>query len=87
MVTDYDCWHEAADDVEVADVIGVLRQNAELAQDVVRRAVEAIDPQVPSPWAGSLRQAIISDPATIPAATRLKLAPLVGPYLDPELEP
>jgi 5'-methylthioadenosine phosphorylase len=87
MVTDYDCWHEGADDVEVADVIAVLRQNAELAQDVVRRAVEAIDPLAPSPWAGSLRQAIISDPATIPTATRLKLAPLVGPYLEPELEP
>jgi 5'-methylthioadenosine phosphorylase len=84
MVTDYDCWHEAASDVEVSDVLDVLRRNAELAQDVVRRAVESIDPGAPCPWAGTLRYAIISDRRAIPAATRLKLAPIVGPYLEPD---
>jgi 5'-methylthioadenosine phosphorylase len=83
MVTDYDCWHEEEDDVDVSNVLEVLRRNAAMGQDVVRRAVRSIDPRRPVPWAGSLRFALITEPSAVPAATRERLRPIVGPYLPP----
>jgi 5'-methylthioadenosine phosphorylase len=32
MVTDYDCWHETEENVDVTDIIKVLNENAENAQ-------------------------------------------------------
>jgi 5'-methylthioadenosine phosphorylase len=85
MVTDYDCWHAEEEDVDVSNVLEVLQQNAAMSQDVVRRAVRSIDPQAPSPWTGSLKYAIITNPDVVPAATRARLEPIIGPYLtDPE---
>jgi 5'-methylthioadenosine phosphorylase len=37
MVTDFDCWHPDHDDVDVASVISVLKQNAANAQKLVAR--------------------------------------------------
>lgn len=42
MVTDYDCWHEDHDHVDVAQVIAVLTGNAEKAQ----RLVAAVAPKL-----------------------------------------
>ena len=44
MVTDYDCWHPHHDDVEVADIIKVLTQNADNARALVR----SVAPQIAS---------------------------------------
>ena len=82
MVTDYDCWHESEEAVSVEAVMAVLGQNAAMGQEVVRRAAAA------APAAGerhcgcgdALRYALLTDPAAVPAATRDRLAPLVGKY-------
>jgi 5'-methylthioadenosine phosphorylase len=37
MVTDYDCWHPEHDAVEVADIIAVVRANADKAARLVAR--------------------------------------------------
>lgn len=39
MVTDYDCWHPDFGEVDVADIIRVLGDNAENARELVRKAV------------------------------------------------
>ena len=39
MVTDYDCWHPEHDNVEVAGVIAVLKDNAGRARRLVRQVV------------------------------------------------
>jgi 5'-methylthioadenosine phosphorylase len=83
MVTDYDCWHESEEAVSVEAVMAVLRQNAAMGQEVVRRAA------VGAPAAGArtcacgeaLKYALLTDPAAVPAATRERLAPIVGKYL------
>jgi pyridoxine 5'-phosphate synthase PdxJ len=36
MVTDYDCWHETEENVDVTDIIKVLNENAENAQLLVK---------------------------------------------------
>jgi len=35
MVTDYDCWHDEHDDVEVADILDVLTRNADRARNLI----------------------------------------------------
>jgi 5'-methylthioadenosine phosphorylase len=83
MVTDYDCWHDDEEDVEVANLLEVLRSNAELAQEVVAGVVGNLDLSRPCPWAGSLRHSIITDPGAVPEETRARLEPIVGRYLEP----
>ena len=44
MVTDYDCWREGGADVDAANVFAVMKANALLAQDAVRRLVATLPP-------------------------------------------
>jgi 5'-methylthioadenosine phosphorylase len=81
MVTDYDCWHPQHDSVTVEQIVAVLTKNAENAAKVVKATVEAM-PKVRSCKCGSaLAHAIMTDRAKIPAATKEKLALIVGKYL------
>lgn len=81
MITDYDCWHETEEDVSVEAVIAILRENAALAQEILRRAVAELHraPR-PSPYADALRYALITDRNAVPAAAIERLAPIVGRY-------
>jgi 5'-methylthioadenosine phosphorylase len=81
MITDYDCWHPEHSSVTVTEIIANLNRNAENAQNVLREAVRAM-PQGRTCGCGeSLKHAILTDRATIPAATRRRLAPIAGRYL------
>ncbi len=44
MVTDYDCWREGGADVDAANVFALMKANALLAQDAVRRLVATLPP-------------------------------------------
>ena len=81
MVTDYDCWHPHHDSVTVEQIVAVLTKNAANAAKVVKATVEAM-PKVRSCKCGSaLAHAIMTDRTKIPAATKEKLALIVGKYL------
>src|ERR1700704_4309095 len=81
MVTDYDCWHPHHDSVTVDQIVAVLLKNAENACKVVRETVAAM-PRVRSCKCGTaLAHAILTDPKTIPAATRKKLKLILGKYV------
>jgi 5'-methylthioadenosine phosphorylase len=81
MATDYDCWHESADDVEIEAILTLLHRNAELAQDVIRHAVPNIPRERSCPCKHALQYAMITAPEMIPAATRERFELLLGPYL------
>jgi len=51
MVTDYDCWHPAHGNVDVASVIAVMQKNAATARKAVLNLIEAMQsaPRSPSP--------------------------------------
>jgi 5'-methylthioadenosine phosphorylase len=80
-VTDYDVWHETAEDVSVEAVVAVLRQNAKTAQAVLARAVAALPATRACPCGHALRDALITARDRVPAEARRRLAPLVGKYL------
>jgi len=79
LATDYDCWHEEEEDVSVEAVVALIQRNAALAQRIIREAVPEIGG--PSPFAGSLAAAIITDRAHIPPEARERLHLLIGKYL------
>jgi 5'-methylthioadenosine phosphorylase len=84
MVTDYDCWHETHDSVSVDQIVAVLVKNAEHACTVVREAVAAMPKTRSCKCASALKNAIITQKNTVPAATLERLRLLVGKYFDSE---
>jgi len=81
LATDYDCWNESAGDVEIEQVLEVLRHNVELAQRTIRRAVAQLAGPRPCSCASALKDAIITERALIPKRVRAELRPIIGKYL------
>jgi 5'-methylthioadenosine phosphorylase len=82
MITDYDCWHPDHESVTGAQIIATLNQNAENAQLVVREAVKAIPDRLGCNCHSALAHALITDRKLIPAATRKRLAAIIGKYME-----
>jgi 5'-methylthioadenosine phosphorylase len=81
LATDYDCWHSAGD-VDVAEVLAVLRANV----DAARRTIAAVARRLsalpePITCAGVMRDAIITARDAITPDARRRLALLIGKYL------
>ena len=81
LVTDYDCWHESEADVDVAAVLEVLRQNADLARAVVVELARGIAAAPVISAAGTMQHAIITQRSAITADARRRLQLLIGRYL------
>lgn len=81
LSTDYDCWHDSHDDVTVEAIIQIIHQNVTMAKNIIRHAVAEIGGERSCSCTSAMQYAIISDRATIPEATRQRLAPIVGKYL------
>jgi len=81
LITDYDCWHPEHDQVTVDMVIGNLRENAITAQQVIAEAVGRLPFDRTCECANALKHALITRPEAVPAATKDRLALLVGKYL------
>jgi len=82
MITDYDCWHPQHDSVTVAEIIRNLNRNAENAQRVIRAGVRGMPAERACRCGSALAHAIVTERARIPAATRRRLAAIVGKYLS-----
>ena len=82
MITDYDCWHPQHDSVTIEQVISYLTQNAEHVQRAIREAVRALDGERKCKCGSALAHAFISDRKLIPAATKKRLAPIIGKYIS-----
>lgn len=79
MVTDYDCWRENTDNVEVHDILETLRANADLAaQTIVEFAKALPDKRSASPLDTVLDQAIITAPDARDPAMLTKLDAVAG---------
>ncbi|MEC8772364.1 MAG: S-methyl-5'-thioadenosine phosphorylase [Pseudomonadota bacterium] len=63
MVTDYDCWREDGDAVDVAQVVTQMQDNAELARKAVELFCRSLPRQrTPSPIDRALDNAVITAP-------------------------
>lgn len=80
-VTDYDVWHEEEEPVTVQMVIKTLLGNVATAQKALKNLIPKLAGEPEWPAHHALADAIITDRATIPEATKQKLDLLVGKYL------
>jgi 5'-methylthioadenosine phosphorylase len=81
LATDYDCWNESAGNVEIEHVLTVLKNNVDLAQRTIRRAVAKLSAPRTCACASALKDAIITERARIPKKLRGELRPIIGKYL------
>jgi 5'-methylthioadenosine phosphorylase len=81
LATDYDCWNQAAGDVEIEHVLTVLKQNVELAQNTIRRVVPSLGEARLCACVSALKDAIITERSQIPKKIRVDLKPIIGKYL------
>ncbi len=82
MITDYDCWHPHHDAVTLDEIIQNLNRNTSNVQRVMREVVREL-PEARSCKCGSaLSHAILTDRAVISAATKKRLAPIIGKYIS-----
>ncbi|CAI4033047.1 S-methyl-5'-thioadenosine phosphorylase [Nitrospira tepida] len=82
LVTDYDCWHETEEAVQVEAILTVLRQNVLLAKRLLREVVGQLEEKAVCGCQQALKGAIITAPEAIPAAARTRLHLLIGRYIE-----
>jgi len=86
MVTDFDCWHEDHGQVEVADIIKVLVENAEKAARMLVRFAEDFPhhhPPCPNGSDKALEVALITAPEARDPQLVAKLDAVAGRILNP----
>ena len=74
LATDYDCWHEAEEDVSVDAILAVLKQNADLARRTVARLARSLPDPSRSVAHGATRSAILTTRSAIVPEVRERLA-------------
>lgn len=80
LVTDYDCWKDGEEDVEVGAVIANLQATSALARQVVREAIGKIPESPASPPHRALDGAIFTPRALWPEKTTADLSPILGRF-------
>ena len=81
FVTDYDVWRSSEDDVSVEMVLGNLKRNARAAQRIIAKIAMDVPSHRGCICGSALKDAIITDPGTISAASIERLGKLVKNYL------
>jgi len=80
MVTDYDCWKESEEEVNVELVIGHLVANSSLARKILRKLIPRIPAQRDCACGRALENAILTQKEGISEKTVERLEPIVGKY-------
>jgi 5'-methylthioadenosine phosphorylase len=73
LVTDYDCWNAEAGDV--------LAANVKLARRILASVAAGLPENRSCPCATALRNAVVTDPRSVPRRTRENLRLLIGKYV------
>lgn len=81
MVTDYDCWNDAEEDVSAQTVISNLKANSANAQEIVARAVASIPDQPSWPEHDALAPALMTPRELWPEQTVEALKPILEKYI------
>ena len=82
MITDYDVWHDAEEDVSVEVVTSNLRANNQAAHAIIRQVVTGGLPERVCGCGSSLEQAVMTAPDRIPDDTKTWLSVLTGHGLE-----
>jgi 5'-methylthioadenosine phosphorylase len=72
--TDYDCWHTGEEDVDVAAIVQVLRDNADVSKRIIKELASALPDPTLSPAAKATRNAIVTAPERMTPSARERLS-------------
>jgi 5'-methylthioadenosine phosphorylase len=81
LATDYDCWHEDHDDVDIESILEIIHNNVAMARQIIKLAAGKVAQSRPCVCGQALEFAIMTDHKLIPEQTRKNLEPLIGKYL------
>ncbi len=81
LSTDYDCWHEAEEDVTIDAVLAVMRANIAKSKKVIAEAAKMLPEERTCACADALQGAIITDPKVIPEETKKCLELIISKYV------
>lgn len=82
MVTDYDCWREEEEHVNIDMLIGHLNANIKLAKEVLADLLPRIVEERTCDCGAALKTALFCDPTMIPEETKSNLSAIIGKYLQ-----
>ncbi len=79
LVTDYDCWRPEEQGVDAAEILGVLKDNADVAQRVLRTAI-ALVPAESLPENDVLSRALVTPLDQVPEETLTRLEAILASH-------
>ena len=79
-VTDYDCWHEEAEDVTVEMIIGNLLKNVAASKELLRMIIPRLDGERDCACSSALADALVTAPDLVPEEVKRRLEPITGRY-------
>ncbi|MEK7845835.1 MAG: S-methyl-5'-thioadenosine phosphorylase [Nitrospinota bacterium] len=81
LATDYDCWHDAEEDVTVEAILEILHKNVTTAQRIIKNAVSKIDMERKCPCKNALQNTILTAKNKIPKKIKKDLELIIGRYV------
>jgi len=81
FATDYDCWHEAAEDVSIGEVLRILAQSTKTAQSTIRQAIHHLPEARNCICANALKYGLITAKKYVSEKTKKDLEPIIGKYM------
>src|SRR3984885_1616068 len=82
LITDFDCWHPHHDAVTLDEILANMGRNTDNVQRAIREAVRSLAEERWCKCGSALAHAIVTDRKAISAATKKRLAPIVGKYIS-----
>ena len=79
-VTDYDCWHEEAEDVTVEMIIGNLLKNVAASKELLRMIIPRLGVERDCACSSALADALVTAPDLVPEEVKRRLEPITGRY-------
>jgi len=73
LATDYDCWHDAHDDVTVEAVVATMKKNVDVAKKTLVKLAERLPDPTKSVAHGASRGAVMTAPASLTPAAKARL--------------
>ena len=82
LVTDYDCWRSSGADVDIPQILEIMRGNVGFAKSVISNVIPKLSTKTPSTMCSqAMAHAIITNPDSISPETKQRLGPLLQKYM------
>lgn len=81
LATDYDCWHQVEEAVNVETIIKILNENVEKSKNIIKTIPKFINEIGHCDCENALKYAIITDPKLIGEEIKNTLKPIIGKYI------